>query len=206
MITFGLTGGIASGKSTVARLFSEFGVPVIDADQMARRAVAVGSEALSAIAARFGSDVLDAQGQLDRAALGRLVFGHPARLAELNAIVHPEVARLVDRERTHLAALGHELACYDIPLLFETNQQHRYRPVVVVTAADEMRIARMMLRDGLDRAAAEARLASQMPLSEKVRGADVVIENNDDLAHLRIEARRALDEVYRRTGLGKTSD
>src|SRR6187399_1923064 len=137
MITFALTGGIGSGKSSVARLFASWGVPRIDADQLARTAVLPGTSALARIVERFGPQLLTAQGELDRAQLGRIVFSDPVALAELNAIVHPAVQMLATSEMERLARLGTAWACYDVPLLFETGQEHKYRPTVVVTADDE---------------------------------------------------------------------
>ncbi len=201
MITFGLTGGIASGKSTVARLFAQSGIPVVDADRVARRVVEPGSVALNAIVSEFGPEVLGRDGALDRSALGRIVFSDEKKRQRLNGIVHPEVKKLVVADLARLSIQGHELACYDVPLLFETNQDRLYRPVVVVTASDETRITRMVERDGLSREEAAARLASQMPLAEKVLRADVVIENEGDLESLHVAAQEALVRVRRLVGL-----
>jgi len=195
MITFALTGGIGSGKSSVARLFASWGVPRIDADQLARTAVLPGTSALARIVERFGPQLLTAQGELDRAQLGRIVFSDPVALAELNAIVHPAVQMLATSEMERLARLGTAWACYDVPLLFETGQEHKYRPTVVVTADDEVRTVRIMTRDGLDRAAAEARIAAQMPLSDKAKRADIVIVNNGSWAELEQAAELGLRQV-----------
>jgi len=200
MITFGLTGGICSGKSSVARLFSGFGIPVIDADQVARQVVQPGGAALLGIVSAFGPAILLSDGTLNRAALGKLVFSDPDKLAQLNILVHPEVKRRVNESVALLTEQGHPLACYDVPLLFETGQQDQYRPVVVVTADDELRLARLMLRDGLSRADAEARLSSQLPLAQKVAQADVVLQNNGDLVQLARSARVALDHVRQLVG------
>lgn len=195
MITFALTGGIGSGKSSVARLFAGWGVPVVDADRVARVVVDRGTRALAEIAAQFGPHVLTEHGELDRAALGRLVFSDPDALARLNAIVHPEIRRWVDAELSRLAQAGQNLACYEIPLLFETQQQHRYRPVVVVVADDATRIERIMSRDGLDHQAAVARLHAQLPLAEKARLADIVIANDGGFTELEHAAASALARV-----------
>ncbi len=195
MITFALTGGIGSGKTSVARIFSALGVAVIDADQLARAAVAPGTLALARIVELFGPQVLTATGELDRSKLGKIVFGDAAALGKLNALVHPVVQMLVTSEIERLSAEEAALACYDVPLLFETGQELKYRPVVVVVADDELRLERIMTRDGLARAAAQARLKSQMPLSDKARRADIVIANNGTWAELEREAELALNQV-----------
>lgn len=195
MITFALTGGIASGKSTVARLFAECGVPVIDADRIARLVVMPQTPAFSEIVARFGNGVLAEDGSLNRQALGHVVFSDPQQLAALNAIVHPAVQHEVLLQREKLQQQGVTLACYDVPLLFETGQTQHYRPVVVVTAHEELRIERMVARDGLDPEAARARLLAQIPLEQKVAHADIVIENNGTLTELHAAARDALERV-----------
>lgn len=197
MITFALTGGIASGKSTVARLFAEWGVPVIDADRIARLVVMPQTPALSAIVARFGNEILTEDGSLNRQALGHIVFSDPQQLAALNAIVHPAVQHEVLLQRVKLQQQGVTLACYDVPLLFETGQTQHYRPIVVVTAHEELRIERMVARDGLDPEAARARLFAQIPLEQKVEQADIVIENNGTLTELHAAARDALERVRR---------
>ncbi len=197
MITFGLTGGIASGKSTVARLFERWGVPVVDADRVAREVVAVQTPALLEIEETFGSSVLREDGALDRVALGRLVFAQPEQRARLNSIVHPRIKERVAARLKQLGDEGHALACYDVPLLFETQQQKNYRPVVVVAAPDTVRIQRIMERDGLDEEAAQARLDSQIPLATKVAAADFVVENSADLDALKAAARSVLEQVRR---------
>lgn len=195
MITFALTGGIASGKSTVARLFAEWGVPVIDADRIARLVVMPQTPAFSAIVARFGNGILAEDGSLNRKALGHIVFSDPQKLAALNAIVHPAVQHEVLLQREKLRQQGVRLACYDVPLLFETGQTQQYRPIVVVTAHEELRVERMVARDGLDLEAARARLLTQMPLEQKVTQADIVIENNGTSTELVAAARDALQRV-----------
>lgn len=195
MNTFALTGGIGSGKTSVARIFSTLGVPVIDADQLARRAVAPGTPALARIVELFGLATLTEQGELNRTQLGKLVFGDPEALRALNDVVHPAVQMLATSDINRLAEEGATLVCYDVPLLFETGQEDKYRPVVVVAAPDDLRLDRIMRRDGLDRAAAEARLNSQMLLADKVQRADIVITNHGNWAELEQEARLALGQV-----------
>jgi len=191
----GLTGGIASGKTSVARLLAEQGVPVVDADAVAREVVAPGGDVLAAITREFGEEVLGADGRLDREALGRLVFSDPGRRQRLEALTHPAiVARSAELFRQHAAA-GHRLVVYEASLLVETGRHRDLDGLLVVAASPETQVARLMARDGLDEAAARARLAAQLPLCDKVAVADVVIDNEGDLEALARATRHALDEV-----------
>lgn len=179
MRVFGLTGGIASGKTAVARRFESQGVPVVFADDLARKVVEKGSPGLAAIVARFGADVLE-DGELSRKKLGARVFGHPEELAALNAIVHPRVAELSQRTFAELAQQGAELVCYEVPLLVENGLSELFRPVVVVTASEPVQLERLMRRDGLDEPQARARIGSQLSADAKRKVADFVIENDGD--------------------------
>ena len=178
----GLTGGIGSGKSTVARMLADRGAVVIDADRLARAAVAPGTPGLAAVVERFGDAYLTADGALDRRALGRRVFGDPEALAALNGIVHPEVARLQQAELATAKAQGARLVVYDVPLLFENSLDKVYRPVIVVAADPEVQRSRIRARDPLTDEEIDARIAAQMPLEQKVARADYVVDNNGDLA------------------------
>jgi dephospho-CoA kinase len=195
---FGLTGGVASGKSTVARYFAAQGVPVIDADQLARELVSPGSLALREIATVFGPDVIDGKGELNRQALGQRVFASPALLEQLNAILHPRVAERFQQRVAELAASGVPLACYDVPLLFENKRQDTLRPVVVVTAPHDLQLARLMARNGLSAVQAEARIAAQMPLAEKVARADHVIDNSGPIEDTHRQAEAVLHQIRQR--------
>ena len=188
MIKVGLTGGIATGKSYVVSRLRAAGIPVVDADVLAREAVARGSAGLAAVVERFGRDVLTASGDLDRAALGRLVFSDEAARRDLEAIVHPFVRRGIAEFFERLPA-NVPLAVADIPLLFETHQERRFDKVVVVACARETQIERVMSRDGLSRDEAERRVAAQLPLEEKVRRADHVVRT--DGAHAETDAQVA---------------
>jgi dephospho-CoA kinase len=174
----GLTGGIASGKSSVARYFQERGLDVIDADQLARRAVEPGSFGLKRIVTEFGDDVLGCDGQLDRKKLGNLVFSDPLKRACLEAILHPEIKRLAEKHIAEVAARGRKIAMYMAPLLIEAGVINRVDEVWVVTVRPDVQIERLMLRDGIDCDAARRIIASQMPLSEKEQYGRVVIDNN----------------------------
>jgi len=192
---FGLTGGIASGKTTVAKRFEERGVPVVYADELARRAVEKGSPGLLQVVERFGAQVLDARGDLDRKKLGALVFGKPLELSALNAIVHPRVGALGADAFAALLERGVELACYEVPLLIENGLQHAFRPVVLVAADPAMQRARIMARDGLSSDEADKRIAAQLPLSEKLKLADHIIENRGSLEDLLQRADEVLSAI-----------
>ncbi len=176
MKLFGLTGGIATGKSTVTQLVRDRGVPVIDADDLAREVVEPGQPALTEIAARFPG-LLDATGRLDRAALGTRIFGDAGERQALNAIIHPRIASLALERTQALAEAGHPFALYDAPLLIE-NRLHQAMPgVVLVVAPPDVQLARLMARNGLDEAQARARIASQLPLEAKRAHATWVVDN-----------------------------
>jgi dephospho-CoA kinase len=181
---FGLTGGIASGKTTVAKRFEERGIPVIYADELAREVVKKGTAGLAEIVETFGSGVLDDHGELDRKAVGARVFNDEAARKRLNSIVHPKVNALLMERFTALVGQGRELVCYEVPLLVESGLADLLRPVVVVAASEPVQIRRAMERDGLEEAAARARVRSQAPLEEKLKVADYVIENEGSKADL----------------------
>ncbi len=201
---FGLTGGIGSGKSSVARLFRERGLPVVDADALAREVVGRGQPALRQIAQRFGAQVLRPDGELDRAELAKHVFADPAARAELERITHPRVRELAARRFSELEAAGEPLACYDVPLLFEAGLDAVYRPVVVVSATPEQQVERASRRDGASPDAVRARIAAQLPLEEKARRADYVIDNSGPLAVTDQRAGAVLAELCAKLGLDAT--
>lgn len=192
---FGLTGGIGSGKSTVAARFRARGLPVIDADQLAREVVAPGSEGLEEIVQQFGPDVLDAEGALDRKKLAAIVFEDDTARRKLNAITHPRVAALAAERARQLEAGGEPLACYEVPLLFEGSLAESLRPVVVVSASVEAQVARTVARDGCTEEEARARIRAQMPLSEKAERADYVIDNSGSREHTVRQADDVLDAL-----------
>lgn len=173
----GLTGGIASGKSTVAGLLGALGAPVVDADALAREAVLPGSPALTAIVERFGASVLGPDGTLDRAALAERVFGGADARIALEAIVHPIIARLAAERVLALAAAGRRWAVYEAALLVETGFHAQLPALVVVDVPRDVQRARLVLRDGLSAEAAEARLAAQLPLAKKRAVATHVVDN-----------------------------
>jgi dephospho-CoA kinase len=201
MHLFGLTGGIGSGKSTVAARFRERGLAVIDADELSRRAVDPGSPALAEIVSSFGPQVLDDAGRLDRKRLAAIVFGDEALRRRLNAIVHPRVSELgVDRSR-QLEAQGEPLACYEIPLLVESGLADALRPLVVVAAPEALQVARTVARDAASESEARARIGAQLPLDQKTAIADFVIDNSGSLEQTRARADRVLDAICRKLGI-----
>lgn len=177
MLRVALTGGIATGKSYVARRMRAAGVPVVDADVLAREVVAPGTPGLEAIVARFGAGVLGADGTLDRARLADIVFRDPAARRDLEAIVHPAVRAAIDRFFEALLP-STPFGVADIPLLFETDRAGEFDAVVVAACAPDLQITRVIARDGASREQALQRLAAQLPIAEKVRRADYVIDTS----------------------------
>jgi dephospho-CoA kinase len=190
---FGLTGGIASGKSTVAARLRVRGVPVIDADALAREVVEPGTEGLRAIIDAFGSEVLAPDGTLDRKALARVAFSDDAARKRLNTITHPLIAALTTQRAAELAAHGEPLGCYEAALLVESGVAEAFRPLVVVSCPEDTQIARIRARDTASMEDAFARIRAQKPLAQKVAVADFVI---DTMGTIEDNARRT-DEVLR---------
>jgi dephospho-CoA kinase len=181
----GLTGGIGTGKSTVAKILRDMGLPVVDADQLARQSTAVGSPGLKRVAAEFGAGVLDSSGELDRSALGAIVFSDPKKREDLEGILHPIIQELRAKARRELEQAGCEMAFYDVPLLFEKNLEDEFDSTVLVYANPEEQVRRVVERDGLSLSDAEARLRAQLPIDEKVKRADFVIFNRGSLSDLK---------------------
>lgn len=193
MLRVALTGGIGTGKSYCLQRLAVLGAATIDADVLAREAVAPGSAGLAAVAERFGAAMLLPDGTVDRPALGRLVFADPRARAALEAIIHPEVRR---RVRDWLANLGGDVAVAvaDIPLLYETGQNHDFDRVLVAACSPDEQLRRVMARDGLSAADARARLAAQWPIAEKVRRAGDVVWTDRTFA----DTDRQLRMIYQR--------
>lgn len=195
MKVFGLTGGIASGKSTVSRLWAKWGVPVVDADLVSREVVMPGTPAFTALIECFGLQILAPSGELDRKALGEIVFGDQKKRELLNSIVHPRIAARTMAMFSELKLHNTPFVCYDAPLLIESGQANAFRPLVVVTVPLDVQLDRVMDRDKLDEKSAKARISAQMTQSAKVKKADIVINNDSDLSMLMYRAREALDKV-----------
>jgi dephospho-CoA kinase len=190
-----LTGGIASGKSTIARRLAEKGAVVIDADALVREVQQPGSPVVAALAAEFGADIVGQDGALDRAALGARVFGDPGRVARLNAIVHPAVRALSDRRIADaLAQDPQPVVVYDVPLLVEARANDRWELVVVAHAPAPLREERLVALRGLSREEAAARIASQASDDERLAVADVVIDTAGSLE----DTARQVDALWER--------
>jgi dephospho-CoA kinase len=192
MLLVGLTGNIASGKSTVAQLLSEHGATVIDADVLARRAVEKGSAVYDAIVKRWGTSILAPDGNLDRAALRRVVFSDSKELEALNDLVHPEVERLRKALVADAKSRGDKLVVCDIPLLFEKKMVDRFDKIVLVDAARPLRLDRLVKERGLRETEAMDMIAAQMPAELKRARADYVIDNGGTLSELT----RKVDDVW----------
>lgn len=188
----GLTGGIASGKSTVSRFLQDHGIPVIDADEIARQVVQTGTPGLRSIVEEFGHQVLLPDGTLDRRKLGQVVFGRPDLLSRLEAILHPLIRAETLRQRKELERRGVLLAVYDMPLLFETKAEEQFDSIVVVSCTQEQQRERLRRRNSLSESEIEERLASQLSLSRKEKGADFVVHNDGDEKQLAGELERLL--------------
>ena len=193
MKLLGLTGGIGSGKSMVASMFTQLGADVIDADQLARDVVEPGEPALKEIATAFGKDVLLPDGRLNRGKLARIIFADPVARGKLNAITHPRIQERMAAEISARASRPGILIA-DIPLLYENERAGTVETVIVVWVDPETQLRRLHERDGLTEEDALQRIAAQMPLDEKRARADVVIDNSGS----RENTRRQVDAVYRR--------
>ena len=176
-----LTGGIATGKSHVRARFEELGVPTIDSDTLARQAVAAGSAGLAAVVARFGSSVVDSQGQLDRRRMADIVFSDPQARKALESIIHPEVQRQTNAWFASLDAWRHPFAIADIPLLYEVNRERDFDAVIVAACHPDTQLRRLVERDGLSEADARRRIDAQLPIEHKVERADFVIRTDGSL-------------------------
>lgn len=195
MLRVALTGNIASGKSTVARSWERLGARVIDADQLARRAVEPGTPALEAIVRRWGDGVLDEDGRLNRAALRDIVFSDSTERERLEGIVHPAVRKMRDEELSAAEAAGESLVVVDVPLLYEVGMEQEFDVVVLVHASEAARLTRLVEQRGLDRERAGRMIGSQMPSEHKRETADLVIENEDTLQELEFRAREVWTEL-----------
>lgn len=190
----GLTGGIASGKSTVSGMFRELGVPVIDADMIAREVVAPGSRALEAIVAAFGEEILTDEKSLNRARLGEIVFSDLSKKKVLEGILHPEIIAEQDRRLKDLEREGRTpVAVVDAAVMIESGSWKRFDSLVVVDCEESQQISRLRLRNGMNEEEAARRVNAQMPLSEKVKYADHVIDNRGSID----DTRKQVEELMK---------
>jgi dephospho-CoA kinase len=200
VLRVGLTGGIATGKSYVTRRLQEAGLPTIDADRLAREAVAPGSPVLRAVVRRFGRDMLTPEGALDRARLGAVIFRDAEARADLEALIHPEVRRRIAAWQTELTTHGYcGPLVADIPLLFETGRTADFDAIVVVACDPALQRARLIERDGLSGEAADLRLAAQWPVADKVRGADYVVKTDGTLADTDVQVAALVEQLRTRS-------
>lgn len=194
VLRVGLTGGIAAGKSVVARRLATLGAGVVDHDVLAREVVAPRSVGLARVAEAFGPDVVGPLGELDRAALARLVFADDAARERLNAVLHPLIRELAHEREAEARAAGHAVVVHDVPLLVETGQAGRFDVLVVVDAPAEVRVGRLVAERGMTEAQAWARLAAQADDEERLAAADVVLDGSGDVAALEAQ----VDELWAR--------
>jgi dephospho-CoA kinase len=196
----GLTGGIASGKTTVSKMFADLGIPVIDADDLAREVVEPGTPGLQAIIDEFGEDVLDEDGRLDRKKVGELVFGDEEARETLNAIMHPRIgaagAKYIHEYQDHSAPY----IVYEGALLVETGAYKAFAALIVVSAEESVQRLRLIARDGYSVSEANARIEAQLSLGRKVAFADFVITNNGDLEGTRKQVANVHEQLVARFG------
>ncbi len=190
---FGLTGGIASGKSTVAAMFRELGAQIIDADRVGHELLLPSSPAHREVVAAFGKEILNPAGEIERRRLGSLVFADPAKLQQLNRILHPRIIERVDRLAAEYGVQDpHTVILVDAALIYETGIGGRFVKMIVAWCRPEQQIERLMAKTGVSREEAEQRIASQMPVEEKRRRADLVIDCSGSLE----ETRRQVERLY----------
>ncbi|HCC5637404.1 TPA: dephospho-CoA kinase [Staphylococcus aureus] len=189
----GLTGGIASGKSTVSELLSVFGFKVVDADKAAREAVKKGSKGLAQVREVFGDEAIDENGEMNRRYMGDLVFNHPEKRLELNAIIHPIVRDIMEEEKQEYLKQGYNVIM-DIPLLFENELENTVDEVWVVYTSESIQMDRLMQRNNLSLEDAKARVYTQISIDKKSRMADHVIDNLGDKLELKQNLERLLEE------------
>ena len=195
MKLIGLTGGIASGKTTAAAILRRLGAAVIDADELSREVVRPGQEAWKEIVGAFGSLVLQQDKTLDRKKLRSIVFDDPAARKKLEAIIHPKVRALAEKKIRELEAAGNEIIVYEVPLLFEGQLQRWVRPVIMIACDIATQKQRLKERDGLTDEKAQQHLDAQMSLEEKRRLADYVVENNGSLNDLERQVKAVLERI-----------
>ncbi|KFP57016.1 Dephospho-CoA kinase domain-containing protein, partial [Cariama cristata] len=210
MFLVGLSGGIASGKSTVVAVLRELGCAVIDADVIAREVVQPHLKAYQQIVRYFGTEILLENGEINREALGNIIFFHPEKRQLLNSITHPEIQKEMVKQILKYFVLGYRYVILDIPLLFETKRLIKFMKYTVLVYCDpQMQLSRLMKRNGLPQVEAEARIASQLPLDEKYKLASHVIDNSGDWENTRWQVLRlhshledSLDFLWVRLAVG----
>lgn len=205
-VIVGLTGGIACGKTTVARMLEDLGVPVIDADDLARAVVEPGKPALDAIRDAFGDEVIAADGSLDRDALGDRIFEDEAAREKLESITHPRIAQRMQQRASELRDAGHDWVVYDAALIVENELHHALDALIVVTATPETQIQRLMDRDDISEKDAQKRVDSQMPVDQKAEVADYVIDNDGSIEQTRQQVEQVYEIIDRGVTMFGTAD
>jgi dephospho-CoA kinase len=200
-VLFGLTGGFASGKSSVAAHWKKRGLPIIDADDLAREVLAPGTPGLAEVRRAFGTGVLTEEGALDRKKLASLVFADAEARKKLEAITHPLIVAATLQLASDLEARDEPVGCYEASLLVERGLVDLFRPLVVVASSERHQIARARARDMMSEADARARMQAQLPQKDKRAAADYVIENDRDLAWLMERADDVLDDICTKAGV-----
>lgn len=188
----GLTGSIASGKSTVANMLKDYGLPIVDADLVARIVVEPGTPTLQKIVEAFGGVALTEDGAMNRQKIGEIIFNDEEKRKQLNSIIHPAIRQEMLRQRDEHVAKGAQTVIMDIPLLFESKLQHFVDKILVVSVTEETQLRRLMERNQLSEQEATARISSQLPLSIKEQGADAVINNNGTIEETAEQLQRIL--------------
>jgi dephospho-CoA kinase len=190
-----LTGGMGTGKSHVRAVFAALGVPTIDADTLARDVVAHGTPGFDAVVETFGRGILTADGDLDRRALGALVFADPGRRHDLEAILHPAIRAAIDQWFASLNPDAQPFAIADIPLLYEVGLDKEYDAVIVTSCTPETQVRRIMARDNLDAAEVQRRLDAQMPLADKVKRATYLVDTNGTLVQTNAQVHKLYKDL-----------
>ena len=198
MSVYGLTGGIGSGKSTVAGMFQEAGIPVVLADDVGRQVVSKGSEGLSAMVASFGTDMIDSTGVLDRGELGRMIFNDLAKRKQLESILHPLVRDHSRELFVQLEQSGNQVIVYESALLFETRRHIEMKGVILVIASEEVRIARVQERDGSDQEDIRRRIMAQMAEEDKRKLSGHIILNDGDIQMLSSQVKDLIPQLIQK--------
>lgn len=196
---FGLTGGIACGKSTATNFLKKENIPIIDADQVSRDIVVPGSVGLHQIISAFGKEILQNDGSLDRKRLSDIVFPDKARMKIINQIMRPLIDGHVDALVNMYKNAGVKLVCYDAALIIEAGNANKYRPLIVVACSPETQLARLMKRNSLSEAEAMSRINAQMPSAEKIKFADYVVDTNGSLEDSEKQVVSIIQELKRQT-------
>lgn len=194
----GLTGGIATGKSTVSKILRDLGLPVIDADFLAREVIEVGSIGFGRVVKEFGSEVLNDKGEIDRVKLGEIVFNNSKKREALENIIHPLIHEMRSSERLKLEQQNFDLAFYDVPLLFEKKLEGEFDAIVLVYCSEKLQRSRMQDRNNLNEEQISSRLKSQLSIDDKLKKSQFVIINQGSLSDLKLNVLSIVDELRKK--------